>query len=737
MPLKLPTVDARSYEQLVSDALARIPVHTPEWTHTGASDPGVTLVELFAFMAESLLYRANLIPERNRLKFLQLLGQPLRAAAPARALVALSNGAKPLRNLTLPAGLEFVAGALPFRSEAGLDVPPVAAHVCLKQRVADPAPELLLYYEQLYQATGRDWLAATGGSADDEFTPLLYETAALADLGEAVDLGAHSVDGALWIALLAPGKDDAPEDVRAALAGRTLSIGLVPAPLRLAAQIVPGTPAAAPPALAAWMPAVHQAAGPDGQAPYLRLDTVTPAGFPQQAGVVQVTLPLRKEDIATWPEAEPLEAGVGNLPPLLTDDALNARLVSWLRLDGLAGAGVRLAWAGLHCTPVTQRHRVAREWLDPGDGSEDQQRRLAHGQVLADSVRLEVGGEAWTRIDELGAAPMEGQAGARVFALDAEDGRLLFGNGAQGARPLGEMTVAYDWSAGRAGNVAAGAINRSAELPADFKVLNPVAAGGGTDAESADEAERRIPLVLRHRDRAVSESDFREILQAAPGADLGRVEVLAAWHPELSPALPGDQPGVVTAMVIPRLDPAHPDAPLPDADFIDALCRHLAPRRLVTCEVLLRPPVYTGVWISVGIDIVAGAQVAVVREAVRRALADYLSPLPPALRGIELPAPGLENGWPLFRAVTANELAAAVARTTGVAGVAELLLADASGSRRENVALHGLQLPVIAGLSVTLGDPVPLDDLIGRAPTGAAGAPTRRALPVPKVPSEC
>ena len=272
---------------------------------------------------------------------------------------------------------------------------------------------------------------------------------------------------------------------------------------------------------------------------------------------------------------------------------------------------------------------------------------------------------------------------------------------------------------------------------------NPWPCLGGTDGETADSAERRIPLVLRHRERAVSAEDFKDILQATPGAEVGRVEVLPAWHPDLSPALPGDQPGVVTAMVIPRADAKRPDTPLPDAEFINALCDYLAPRRLVTCEVLLRPPVYTPVWISVGIDIVAGESVAVVRERVRAALRNYLSPLPPSVRGAVLAAPGLEQGWPLFRSVSALELAAVVARAAGVAGVAGLLLGDGSASNRPTVLMQGLQLPFIAGLAVTLGDPVPLSDLMGLSGSGEPGAggtsmsSTARRLPIPKVPSEC
>ncbi|MFO1429856.1 MAG: baseplate J/gp47 family protein [Candidatus Competibacteraceae bacterium] len=766
MPITLPAIDDRDFDTLVRDALTFAAVHAPEWTHTGPSDPGVTLVELFAFMAETLLYRANLIPERNRLKFLQLLGVPLRPASPAHGLVQLRNEAGDQSNRTLPSGLPLFAGALPFITDAGLDVPPVDGLAVIKRTVVSPDPALLDYYKELYEATGRDWTAASGTGVDADQSdattvpdPVLYETVALTDLAAAPDIGAEAVDGALWLAVLAtekavPSAAKAAEragalaNAREQLAGRTLSIGLIPEPAEASARLIPGGPATPPPAFTVWMPNLDGATG-GGNAVYRRLDAVAPEGFPERPGILQVTLPAEAARIGTWPEDEPLEAGVGDLPPLPADEAVANRLLTWLRIDGLAVGGVRLRWAGLHCTPVTQRTRVARELLAPGDGDVEQQRRLGHGQVLEDSIRLSVGGQLWTLTDELEAASAEGKPEANVFALDAEAGIVRFGDGVHGARPaLGaEIAVGYDWSNGAAGNVPAGAITLGPELPTGFKVTNPMACIGGVDGEDAATAERRIPLVLRHRDRAVSADDFVEVIKAAPGADVGRVDVLAAWHPELSPALPGDQPGVVTAMVIPRLDPAHPDNPVPSPDFINTLCTYLAPRRLVTCEVLLRGPVYTGIWISVGIDMVAGQAVAIVRERVRAALRDHLAPLPPALTGAPTALlPGLENGWPLFRAVTAHELAAVVWRTEGVANVNGLLLADAGGSQRDSVPMQGLQLPIIAGLSVTLGDPVPLDELIGRGGAGldggdgggaAGGIGRARRLPVPKVPQEC
>src|SRR3954464_11761588 len=126
MPLQLPNLDDRRYQQLREEALARVPVHNPEWTNFNESDPGVTLVELFAFMTESLLYRADQIPERNRLKFLDLLGVGLMPGQAARGLVTLRNEAPGApQTINLPHGFEVRGGETPFLAERGLDVLPV------------------------------------------------------------------------------------------------------------------------------------------------------------------------------------------------------------------------------------------------------------------------------------------------------------------------------------------------------------------------------------------------------------------------------------------------------------------------------------------------------------------------------------------------------------------------------------------------------------------------------------
>jgi hypothetical protein len=73
MPLRLPDLDDRRYNDLVAEALAKIPAYAPEWTNHNPSDPGITLIELFAYLTDMLLYRLNRVTDDNTRKFLKLL----------------------------------------------------------------------------------------------------------------------------------------------------------------------------------------------------------------------------------------------------------------------------------------------------------------------------------------------------------------------------------------------------------------------------------------------------------------------------------------------------------------------------------------------------------------------------------------------------------------------------------------------------------------------------------------
>ena len=69
MPLPLPNLDDRSYTDLVEEARRLIPTYAPEWTNHNPSDPGIMLIELFAYLTEMLIYRLNRSPTTTSAPF--------------------------------------------------------------------------------------------------------------------------------------------------------------------------------------------------------------------------------------------------------------------------------------------------------------------------------------------------------------------------------------------------------------------------------------------------------------------------------------------------------------------------------------------------------------------------------------------------------------------------------------------------------------------------------------------
>lgn len=722
MALVIPRLDDRGYDDLVRDAIARIEVHTPEWTSRQESDPGITLLHLFAFMADNLLYRSNLVPERNRLKFLQLLGVSPRPAAAAEGVVTLSNERGPLQTVTLAAGAPLLAGRVPFVTLNGLDVLPVAAQPFYRRALA-PAEQAraLAAHRQFFGGEG----------AEPEFYETVpFDPSATAEGAAGLDLGGgDTVDHALWLALLArPGEEGQAAQVRRELAGKTLTLGLMPV-LEPAARVLRpgGAPAAAPATALAWELSTGRLR--DGVPEYLPLDA-RPDGDPfRELALVQLPFPDDPPP-GVWGELEPLDDGVGDYPPALQGGALQRRVLGWVRVraveSGGAAPGLRLRWAGINAARVVQRVEVPAERVGEGTGAPDQRLALVNTPVLPATVRLSVGGEPWRATDALDAAPPElpgagaapGAADPRVFTVDAS-GEIRFGDGLRGARPPrgAPIVAAYAWGGGRAGNVGAGAIEGGPLLPPGFRVTNPLPTWNGADGESVDEAERAIPRTLRHRERAVAADDFRDLVLRTPGVEIGRAEVLPLFHPQLGSPLPG----AVTVLVIPR-DPRRSEAPEPGERSLRAVCRHLEPRRVLTTEVHVRGPAYVGVAVAAGIEVVPGHDAAIVREAVREALRRFLSPLAGGVEG---------RGWPLEKAVEDRELLVQAARVEGVSEVRQLLLWRAGEAEpRPAVALTGLELPRLERVSVALGDARELEG------TGAP-PPRARRLPVPAVPPEC
>lgn len=765
MPLTIPNLDNRRYQDLLDEALARIPVYTPEWTNFNKSDPGVTLIEVSAFLIENLLYRCNQIPDRNRKKFLQLLNIPLQPATSARGLSTVSNTVS-LESVTFNDGLELRSGNTPFFTTRGLDVLPIEARIYYKQVIPTPSDDLLAYYEDLY--------SSYRGTPPTTPAQLYEVTSFPSPSGDPVDLSQTS-DGYLWMALLVRETDKPPADfadkVREVIAGQTLSVGIVPSLADGTAVLPAGRAAgAATPVTLQFdipnLPATGGLLDSDDRVPrYRALDSSPTADIFSMPGVIDVTLP-GKRDLYLWNNIDPLEAGVDQLPPSLDDTSVNARLITWLRLRPSAPTQAQFLWIGINSVTIEQREHISGELLPEGTGEPDQVIQLSHFPVLPGSVNLlvtnlEGGTDTWTEVPDLFTAgpevptpdlrlppgsPAPKPAESKVFMLDAEAGRLQFGDGMHGARPSGSalLRASYDFSSGAAGNLGAGPMT-SPLLPPGYKVSNPVRTWGGADAETVAAGEKQISKYLQHRDRLVNAADFKTIALRTPGVSTGRVEVLPNYHPELSAGQGGDAPGAVTLMLVPSFDPDHPTAPTPTQDFLDAVCSYLDPRRLITTEVFLRGPAYRGIWISIGVRVLPGLNAGPVCQAVKDGVLAFLAPTAGGVESLpDDPTPLLtvpqnqQNGWPLGKSVIALEIMAVAGKTPGVEYVQPVLLTE-TGAEIAQIDFSGLELPRVLGISVTSGDPLSLDDLRGvtGAGGGTGGTGTKRKVQLPVIPQEC
>lgn len=123
-------LDLRTFQDIVDEARRLIPKYCPEWTDHNLSDPGITLVELFAWMTEMILYQVNRVPDEMYERFLDLVGIRRHPPTPAIADVTFYLSAPLPRPITIPAETEVATDrteteeAIVFATTAPLTIEP-------------------------------------------------------------------------------------------------------------------------------------------------------------------------------------------------------------------------------------------------------------------------------------------------------------------------------------------------------------------------------------------------------------------------------------------------------------------------------------------------------------------------------------------------------------------------------------------------------------------------------------
>lgn len=708
MPIVPPRLDDRRFSDLADELVARIPAHSPEWTHARVGDPGRTLLELFAWLADTILYRANLVPERQRLAFLRLLGVQLEASVAATGVVSVQlDEDAPATSVSL-AAYASIPKPVPFETLTELTVLPVTGEAYSKRPITDD--------ERTSLAPVLIGLPRVYGVAADP-PPAYYVATPVFPAGapdaQGFDLVAETVDHCLWIALLAAKPElcaGVTKDLGEGRSGepRVLSVGVMPA------IEVPdfGTDVGASARVSvAWDLSAPDA---DGSPVYHTLTVIsdTTQGFTRR-GVVQLLLPATADIGASTNDVrQALSAGVGDRPPRLDDPSRGARLVAWLRLRPVdALASLRLSWVGINAVEIDQRQTVTGRVVGQSTGAADQQISVGQGGVDRDTFQLQVeepgmGYQPWALIDDTALAGRDDA----VASLDTEAGLLTFGDGVRGRVPATGMRVRVARmrvGGGAAGNLPPATLKAIGATLVDgspvgrkLKVVQALPTLGGADAETLPDAEARIPAMLRHGNRAVTSDDYVRIAADTPGVSVGRVDVIPLFLPQQRQ---DGIPGVVSVMVLPQKAAQRPPNPRPDRPFLETVHAYLDARRPLGTELYTIGCEYVRVAVAVGITVKDGFGVAAVTSAVTDALYQHLWPLPPG---------GLDGqGWVRGKSVRDRELEVIVAQVPGVDEV-------------DGVNLFQAPLPVqpAAGQQTLGASFVAVGGALGGAPLGAPAA---------------
>ncbi|MGD9997628.1 MAG: putative baseplate assembly protein [Ilumatobacteraceae bacterium] len=616
MALPAPDLDDRRFQELVDDAKRMVMARCPTWTDHNVSDPGVTLIETFAYMTDVLLYRLNRVPDRLYLKFLELIGVQLFPATAARTGVTFYLSSPAQATMTLPRGTR--AATMRTETQAPVvfttveDLQIVACSLAMVRTAAADADDRVDRTEQLKMRVPFAAFSDTPQPGDALLVALteavprcavrLQFRCTIEGIGVDPDdppLQWEAYDGSTWHAC------EVGEDGTGGL-NRDGSIIL-------------------------HVPAQHAAALIDGE----------------RAGWLRARVLAAAEGQPTF-HAPPVIHGLVADTVGATADAAHADIIEHETLgvaEGVPGETFTTA-----CTPV-----------------------LAVGESLRLITTTDDGSTEWQQAEHFAGC----SATDRRFTLDAVHGVVAFGPGVRqpdgtlrqyGAVPPKGAIVqleAYATGGGRVGNVAAGSIRTlKSSIPFIAGVDNRAPATGGVDGEDLESAKTRGPILLRTRHRAVTAEDFEQITRAAV-PEVARVKCL--------PAGDGADAGCVRVLIVPA-------APIvdgkirfehlvPNESTMQRILETLENARLVGTRIIIEPPVYQGVTVVAQVKAKPKFSAARVRDEAASVLHRYFNPLVGGPDG---------RGWPWGRPIQSGEAYSALQEIRGVDFVEEIRLFGAN-----------------------------------------------------------
>lgn len=616
MPLTVPKLDDRHFQDIVDEAKKRIPHYSKDWTDHNVSDPGITMVELFAWMTDMLLYRLNQVPDLHYIRFMEMLGIHLKEAIAAKTRVTFWLNQPPEASVLIPSGTEVAS------------------------RQTETEPSIIFTTDEDFRVVPPDLKLVMAGSAGDKQNLMRLEAGFE---GFNVFANPPRAGDALYFGF----ENDLSYHV-----------------LRLEMDFDPAGGAGVNPNLPPY--GWEVSTGLDNGWEACESDIDTTKGM-NSAGFVQIHLPkMGKQKVG---DNEHFWLRVRNKEIYRSDRDQGMRpyqVSPKLRRAKVTSRG--------GSAPATHAQLVKDEILGRSEGSPGERYQLQLTPILervpGETLQVHVDGETkpqvWLETRDFA------QSGAedRHFTLDSATGEVRLGPairqqdgtvkrfGAIPPRGARLIFAQYRHGGGEIGNVEANVLTTlKTSNPLIDQVANRKAASGGLDKELLEDAMTRAPAMLRSRERAVTETDFEFLTHQALRHKVGRVKCV---HPRSSEA-ERVVPALVYVLVIPYL--SHPEGRIEEAQLeldpgdITKLNAYLDERRLLTTRVNIRQPAYT--WISVRVTLGAAPdhEQSQVEQAVLSRLYRFINPIVGGVDG---------NGWPFGRNLFVSDVYQCLQGLTGV-----------------------------------------------------------------------
>lgn len=693
MPIPLPNLDDRRWADLVEQGRALIPLYAPEWTDHNASDPGVTLMELLAWIAEMDVFQLNRVPERHLRRFLALMGLRPDPPRAARSVVALETS---LASVPLPAALQFAGSNL-----AGDTVlfESASAFTAFNLRLKAVSMQDAMGSHSLTAAWGRREAFFAFGANPEPETALYLGFDGPFPIGQRVQLFLqfagersgwserqrileekrvpslpphHSVrtvweyygTGGEWLALEA--------------ADETRSFTLSGAVALVASQAM-----------------AQQALGAESFY-YVRCRMVS--GAYDAPPLVARVLLNAVEVVQAIPASQSFSiargaAVSGSFTPGQAEP-LQLRISEGAIVELSAGPG-----AGSPQFPILEYRAptalvagsLTVEAVFAGEGTGDPNQAIALPQypVVEAGFQLYSLEEAvwrqWQQRDDLNASSRSDAH----FLLNSNTGKIAFGDGEHGrVVPEGvQLFAIYRVSAAEAGLFSALGISRVADnahnraLPSDpttlnlnLKLANPLPAEGGAAGETLAHTVGRAIELREARLRAVALGDYESLALDAPGTHVARAVALANLCPGMDCFT---APGVITVIVVPAMPGA---TPLPSAGLLGEIQARLDSRRIIGTRVMVVGPRYLEVAVRAQVKAFPKTAKSRLRDQVAAAIDAFFNPISGGPGG---------TGWPFGRDVYRSEILQVIDETLGVDHVLSLeLIAEGCPPQCGNLCLR-------------------------------------------------